>query len=80
LQGGFTVDFRTRYPDFAPIEQQIRDARLMGAVVVSSAIAEFLVDCWNALKQPAAPAAILIDRRHESRANVTRITTRLAHR
>jgi len=73
------MDFRTRYPDFAPVEQQIRDARLTGAVVVSSAIAEFLFDCWNALKQPAAPAPILIDRR-ESRANVTRTTTRLAHR
>jgi hypothetical protein len=74
------MDFRTRYPDYAPIEQQIRDARLTRAVVVSSAIAEFLVDCWNALKEPAVPAPILIDRRRESRANVTRITNRVAHR
>jgi hypothetical protein len=74
------MDFRTRYPDYAPVEQQIRDARLTGAVVVSSAIAEFLVDCWNALNQPVAPGPILIDRRRESRANAARTTTRLAHR
>jgi hypothetical protein len=74
------MDFRTRYPEYAPVEKLIRDARLTCAVVVSSAIAEFLVDCWNALKQPAAPAPILIDRRRESRANVARGTTRLAHR
>ncbi len=74
------MDFRTRYPDYAPVEKQIRDAGLVGAVVVSSALAEFLADCWNALKQPPAPAPILIDRRRESRNNVARIATRLAHR
>ena len=74
------MDFKTRYPDYAPVEKQIRDAGLMGAVAVSSAIAEFLADCWNALKQPPAPAPILIDRRSETRDNVARITTRLAHR
>ena len=74
------MDFRTRYPDFAPVEKQIRNAGLTGAVAVSSAIAEFLVDCWNALKQPPAPAPILIDRRRESRSNVARISTRLTHR
>jgi len=74
------MDFKTRYPDFAPVEKQIRDAGLVRAVVVSNAIAEFLVDCWNALKQPPAAAPILIDRRGESRNNVARITTRLAHR
>ena len=70
------MDCRTRYPDYAPVERQIRDARLTGAVVVASAIAEFLVACWNALKQPAAPAPILIDRPRESRINVTRNTHR----
>ena len=47
---------------------------------VNAAIAEFLVDCWNALKQPPAAAPILVDRRRESRNDVARITTRLAHR
>jgi hypothetical protein len=74
------MDFKTRYPDFAPVEKQIRDAGLVRAVVVSNAIAEFLVDCWNALKQPPAAAPILIDRRRESRNDAARITTRLAHR
>ena len=74
------MDFKTRYPDYAPIEKQIRDAGLTRAVAVSSAIAEFLVDCWNALKQPPAPAPILIDRRRETRNNVARTTNRLAHR
>lgn len=74
------MDFRTRYPDFAPVEKQIRDAGLTRAVAVSSALAEFLVDCWNALKQPPSAAPILIDRRRESRNNVARNTTRIAHR
>ena len=74
------MDFKTRYPDFAPVEKQIRNAGLMGAVAVASAMAEFLVDCWNALKQPPAAAPILIDRRSETRNNVARTTNRLAHR
>jgi hypothetical protein len=74
------MDFRTRYPDFAPIEKHIRAARVSRAVAVSDAIAGFIVDCWNALSQPAAPAPILIDRRRESRVNVARATNRLAHR
>ncbi len=74
------MDFRTRYPDFAPIEQHIRAAGVSRAVAVSNAISDFIVDCWNALRQPPAPAPILIDRRSESRTNVARATTRLAHR
>jgi hypothetical protein len=73
------MEFKTRYPDYTPIELQIREARARRAVVVSSAIRQFLADCWSALKQPAAAAPILMDRRRESRTNVTRITTRLAH-
>jgi hypothetical protein len=74
------MDFKTRYPEYAEVEQLIRDAGVMRAVVVSNAIAEFIVDCWNAVKQPAAAAPILIDRRRESRTNVTRLPTRLTHR
>ena len=74
------MDFKTRYPDFASVEKQVRDAGLVRAVAVSSAIAEVLVGCWNALRQPPAAAPILIDRRRESRNDVARITTRLAHR
>jgi hypothetical protein len=74
------MDFKTRYPEYAEIEPLIREARLTNAVAVSSAIAEFIADCWNALKQPTPAAPILIDRRRESRTNVTRLTTRLTHR
>jgi len=73
------MDFKTRYPDFACVEKQVRDAGLVRAVAVSSAIADFIADCWNALKQPPAPAPILIDRRRESRNDVARLTSRLAH-
>jgi hypothetical protein len=74
------MDFKTRYPDYASVEKQIRDAGLVRAVVISSAIADFIFDCWNALKQPPAAAPILIDRRRESRNDAARMTTRLAHR
>jgi hypothetical protein len=74
------MEFRNQYPDFASLEQHIRKARITRVVAVSNAIAEFVVDCWNALKQPAPPPAILIDRRRESRTNVTRMTTTLGHR
>ncbi|MGZ5037967.1 MAG: hypothetical protein ACXWG1_12575 [Usitatibacter sp.] len=73
-------NFKTQYPEFAAIERQIRAARVTRAVALSSAISGFILDCWNALKQPPAPAAILIDRRRESRSNVTRAGSRLAHR
>jgi len=74
------MSFKTQYPEYAAIEQHIRAARIPRAVALSNAFSGFLVDCWNALKQPPAPAPILIDRRRESRANVSRATARLAHR
>jgi hypothetical protein len=74
------MDFKTRYPEYASVEEQIREARLTRAVMVSHAIAEFIVDCWNAVRQPPEAAPVLIDRRRESRSNVTRLTTRLTHR
>ena len=49
------MDFRTRYPDFAPIEQHIRAARVTRAVAVSNAISGFIVDCWNASGSPPPP-------------------------
>ena len=65
------------YPEYAAIQSQIRAARVEHAVVVAHAIAAFLMDCWNAIKAPPAPPAILrMDRRRESRHDVAR----LAHR
>ena len=69
------------YPEYAAIQSQIRAARVEHAVVVARAIATFLVDCWNAIKAPPAPPAILrMDRRRESRTGVARATNRFAHR
>jgi MoxR-like ATPase len=70
------MDFRTRYPEFAAVEHHIRAARITRAVAVASALSDFVVDCWNALRQPAPPAAIIIDRRRESRIDVARAIAR----
>lgn len=73
-------NFKTRYPEYTAIERHIRAARVTRAVALSEAIADFILDCWNALKQPPAAAPILIDRRRESRSDLARATSRLAHR
>ena len=74
------MDFKDHFPEYASVEKQIRAARVTGAVVAGNAIAGFIADCWNALRQPAARAPILIDRRRESRTNVARAPTCVAHR
>jgi hypothetical protein len=66
------------YPEYAAIEKHIRKARIERAVAIGNGIAEFVMDCWNAIKAPPAPPAILIDRRRESRSGVRGIN-RLAH-
>jgi len=68
------------YPEYAVLERHIREARLERVIVLANAISDFVMDCWNAIKAPPAPPAILpIDRRRESR-NVARGTNRFAHR
>lgn len=74
------MDFIDKYPEYAAIEKHIRDARLERVVVIAHAIAGFIVHGWTALNAPPAPAAILIDRRRETRDNVVRAQTRFAHR
>lgn len=69
------------YPEYAVIESHIRKARLQRLVMVADTIADFVVDCWNAIKAPpAAPAILPIDRRRESRTGIPRNANRLAHR
>ena len=66
---------------YEAIEKHIRKAQVGRALIIADALSEFLVDCWNAVKAPpAAPAILAIDRRRESRSNVTRNNNRLSHR
>jgi len=68
------------HPEYAAVQKHIRKARIERVVVVAHGITEFVMDCWNAIKAPPAPPAILpIDRRRESRTG-TRATNRFAHR
>ena len=70
-----------KYPEYAAVEAHIRNARVGRIVVIADNITGFVVDCWNAIKAPPAPPAILpIDRRSESRTGVPRATNRFAHR
>ena len=62
---------------YAAVEKHIRKARIERVAYLADAITEFVVDCWNAVKAPPAPPAILIDRRRESR---TGARGRFAHR
>ena len=74
------MDFEN-HPEYAVIAKHLRSARIERVVVVADILAQFVVDCWNAIKAPPAPPAILpIDRRRESRAGVARGTNRFAHR
>ena len=68
------------YSEYAAIEKHIRDARISRVVVIADNITGFLMDCWNAIKAPPAPAPILIDRRRESRTRAIRNSNRLSHR
>jgi hypothetical protein len=68
------------HPQYAAIAHHIRHAGIGRTVVIADAIAGFIVDAWNALNQPPAPAPILLDRRRETRSDSARIVTRLAHR
>ena len=67
------------HPEYAAVENHIRTARIERVVVLANGIAEFVMDCWNAIKAPPAPAPILIDRRRESRSGA-RGANRFAHR
>ena len=66
--------------EYAAVEKHIRKARIERVAYLGNGIAEFVADCWSAIKAPPAPPAILpIDRRRESRTG-TRAANRFAHR
>ncbi len=46
--------------DFTPIAAQIQRANIGRATVVADAIADFIVDSWNAIQAPPAPAAVIV--------------------
>jgi hypothetical protein len=74
-------NFARDYPQYAPIEGHIRKAGLERTVAIAQGIAEFVGDCWNAIKQPAPPPAITpIDRRKTVRHNAPRTVTGFVHR
>jgi hypothetical protein len=74
-------DFIKDYPQYAPIANHIRAAGLERTVVIAQGIAEFIGDCWNAIKQPAPPPAITpIDRRKTVRHDAPRTVTGFVHR
>ena len=52
---------------YTPIARHIRAAGLERTVHIAEALAQVIVDLWRALEAPPAPAAILIDRRRETR-------------
>jgi hypothetical protein len=74
------LNINKEYPQYAAVEQHIRAARIERVVAIAETIAEFVVDCWNAVKQPPAPAAVIIERRSQPRGESPRMVRRLAHR
>jgi hypothetical protein len=74
------MNIKNEYPHYAAIEQHIRAARIERVAVIAETIAQFVVDCWNAVKQPPAPAAVIIERRTQPRGESPRMLRKLAHR
>lgn len=47
------MDFKTNYPDFAPIEQYVRRAKLERSVYLGHLIADFITSVTQGLKKLA---------------------------
>jgi hypothetical protein len=74
------MDFMDKYPEYTAVRQHIRRANIERVAGIADGIAQFVVDCWNAIQQPPAPAAVIIDRRREHRGDSARLVQRFAHR
>ena len=74
------MDFKVTYPEYLAVERHIRRAGIERVTVLADAITAILLAGWYAIQQPPAPAAILIDRRKESRGEASRSFGRFAHR
>jgi hypothetical protein len=53
------------YPEYAAIQHHLRHARIERAPVIAEAIAAFIVACWDAVKAPPRPAAVIINGRYQ---------------
>jgi hypothetical protein len=62
------MSIRNSYPEYAAIEHHIRRANIGRVVAIAEAIAGFVVMCWNEIKAPPAPAAVIIERRRSPNA------------
>jgi hypothetical protein len=74
------MDFKTQYPQYAGVQQHIRRENIGRVVVIAETIATFVMDCWNAIQQPPAPAAVILERRGQPRGESPRMVRMLAHR
>jgi hypothetical protein len=54
---------RNNYPEYAAIEHHIHRANIGRVPAIAEAIAGFVVMCWNEIKAPPAPAAVIIEQR-----------------
>jgi hypothetical protein len=54
------------YPEYAAIEHHIHRAKIARVPAIAEAIAGFVVMCWNEIKAPPAPAAVIIELRRSS--------------
>lgn len=59
------MDFKTTYPDFAPIEQYIRRAHEERSVYLAHAIASFIASVTRGLKRVADTLGTGLDAEHE---------------
>jgi hypothetical protein len=74
------MSFARKYPQYATIETLIHVERLERTVAVAEAVAQFALDCWTALMQPApAPAITPIDRRRAVRHDMPRAVIAFPH-
>jgi len=56
------MSFKSRYPDFAAIERQVRQARAERAVAIATACADAIMAAVRGLKRLAATAAPALKR------------------
>ena len=52
------------YPEYAAIEQHIRNAHIERVIPIAEGISSFLVDLWKEIKGPPRPAAVIINGRY----------------
>ncbi len=57
------MDFIRQYPEYLPVAPFISAANIERVPVLAEAIATVVVDLWQALQAPPAPAAVIIERR-----------------